>query len=71
MARSNECFRLRPATNADGPAIQSLVFAVLGEYRLSPVIVWIVAFSSGEAAMAHDESDSVGTAAVSPKWSSM
>jgi len=35
MNRSED-IRLRPATNADGPAIQRLVFAVLGEYGLSP-----------------------------------
>jgi putative acetyltransferase len=33
---ASEDIRLRPATNADGPAIQSLVFAVLGEHGLSP-----------------------------------
>jgi N-acetylglutamate synthase-like GNAT family acetyltransferase len=36
MDRDEEDIRLRPARNADGPAVQAIVFSVLEEYGLTP-----------------------------------
>lgn len=36
LAGSGDALRLRPATNADGPAVRDLVFGVLREYGLKP-----------------------------------